>query len=222
MTAKVIQLQVKPGIQRDGTQFAAPTYVDGEWVRFQNAVPRKMGGYKGVFLNATGIPRGMIMTSEDGLNYVVSGFSTGMQQWTTDNDDGIGFGPTNYTLTGFTSNVNNLWQFDIGYDSLGGAVNNLIAHPGQNLAAIDSTVNTKPLIGDFTGTTLAPVGVFTVASSYLNGSTIILNGANYLVGNGQTISGTGITAGTTITNTNVTANVTLTGYMVAWILLSST
>jgi hypothetical protein len=214
MTAKVIQLQVKPGIQRDGTQFAAPTYVDGEWVRFQNALPRKMGGYKGVFLNAEGIPRGMTMTSEDGLNYVVSGFSAGMQQWTTDNDDGIGFGPVNYTLTGFTSNVNNLWQFDIGYDSTGGMNNNLIAHPGQNLAAIDSTVNTKPLIGEFPGTTMSPVGVFTVASSYLNGSTIILNGANYLVGNGQTISGTGITTGTTITNTDVTANVTFSGYIV--------
>lgn len=214
MTAKVIQLQVKPGIQRDGTQFAAPTYVDGEWVRFQNALPRKMGGYKGVFLNATGIPRGMTMTSEDGLNYVVSGFSTGMQQWTTDNDDGIGFGPTNYTLTGFTSNVNNLWQFDIGYDANGGQNNNLIAHPGQNLAAIDSNVNTKPLIGEFPGTVMAPVGVFDVTTAYLNGSTIILNGANYLVGNGQTISGTGITAGTTITNTNVTANVTFSGYIV--------
>jgi hypothetical protein len=214
MTAKVIQLQVKPGIQRDGTTFAASTYVDGEWVRFQNALPRKMGGYKGVFLNAESIPRGMSMTSEDGLNYVVAGFYDGLQQWTTDNDDGIGFGPVDFTLSGFTTNANNLWQFDIGYDSTGGAVNNLIAHPGQNLAAIDSTVNTKPLIGDFTGTTLAPVGVFTVASSYLNGSTIILNGANYLVGNGQTISGTGITAGTTITNTNVTANVTFSGYIV--------
>jgi hypothetical protein len=214
MTAKVIQLQVKPGIQRDGTQFAAPTYVDGEWVRFQNALPRKMGGYKGVFLNATGIPRGMTMTSEDGLNYVVSGFSSGMQQWTTDNDDGVGFGPVDYTLTGFTSNANNLWQFDIGYNSTGGQNNNLIAHPGQNLAAIDSTVNTKPLIGEFPGTVMAPVGVFTVASCYLNGSTIIINGANYLVGNGQTISGTGITAGTTITNTDVTANVTFSGYIV--------
>ena len=213
MTAKVIQLQVKPGIQRDGTQFAAPTYVDGEWVRFQNALPRKIGGYKGVFLNAEGIPRGMTMTSEDGLNYVVSGFSGGMQQWTTDNDDGIGFGPTNYTLTGFTSNDNNLWQFDIGYDSTGGQNNNLIAHPGQNLAAIDSTVNTKPLIGEFPGTTMSPVGVFSVASCYLNGSTIIINGANYLVGNGQTVSGTGITTGTTITNTDVVANVTITGHM---------
>jgi hypothetical protein len=149
MTAKVIQLQVKPGIQRDGTQFAASTYSDGEWVRFQNALPRKIGGYKGVFLNATGIPRGMTMTAEDGLNYVVSGFSDGMQQWTTGNEDGIGFGPINYTLTGFTSNANILWQFDIGYDSAGGQNNNLIAHPGQNLAAIDSTVNTKPLVGPF-------------------------------------------------------------------------
>lgn len=213
MSAKVIQLQVKPGIQRDGTQFAAPTYVDGEWVRFQNALPRKIGGYKGVFLNAQSIPRGMTMTSEDGLNYVVSGFTAGMQQWTTDNDDGIGFGPTDYTLTGFTSNANNLWQFDIGYDSSGGMNNNLIAHPGQNLAAIDSTVNTKPLIGEFPGTVMAPVGVFSVTNAYLNGSTIILNGANYLVGNGQTISGTGITTGTTITNTDVVANVTFTGYM---------
>jgi len=68
MTAKVIQLQVKPGIQRDGTRFAAPTYVDGEWVRFQNALPRKIGGYRGIFLDASGVSRGMTMTSENGLN----------------------------------------------------------------------------------------------------------------------------------------------------------
>jgi hypothetical protein len=48
MTAKVVALQIKPGIQRDGTQFAAPTYVDGQWVRFQNGLPRKMGGYNGL------------------------------------------------------------------------------------------------------------------------------------------------------------------------------
>ena len=42
MTAKVVVLQVKPGIQRDGTQFAAPTYVDGKWVRFQRNRPRKI------------------------------------------------------------------------------------------------------------------------------------------------------------------------------------
>ena len=297
MTSKVIQLQVKPGIQRDGTNFAAATYTDGEWVRFQHGLPRKIGGYRGIFLNASGLSRGMTMTSENGINYVVSGYSLGIEQWYTDNEDGIGFGPVPYVMTGgvvtvqivnngngsytngtytavpltggtgssaqatvviagnsitnvtitaagtgytvgdllsassasiggsgtgfsmlltantvFTGGNNTLWQFDIGYDSSGGNTSNLIAHPGQNLNAIDSTVNTKPLVGQFPGTSLAPVGVFT-ASAYLHGSTIIINGANYLVGNGQRISGTGITAGTTITNTDVVPNVTFTGHM---------
>jgi hypothetical protein len=297
MTNKVIQLQIKPGIQRDGTQLAASTYVDGEWVRFQSSLPRKIGGYRGIFLNASGISRGMTMTSENGLNYVVSGYSLGIEQWYTNNDDGIGFGPVPYVMTGgvvaiqivndgngtytngtytavpltggtgtsaqatvvvtggsitnvlittagtgytvgdllsassasiggtgtgfsmlltantvFTGGSNTLWQFDIGYDSSGGSTSNLIAHPGQNLAAIDSTVNTKPLIGPFPGTALAPVGVFT-ATAYLNGSTMIVNGANYLIGNGQTVSGTGITAGTTIANTNLVTDVSITGYM---------
>jgi hypothetical protein len=297
MTNKVIQLQVKPGIQRDGTHFAASSYTDGEWVRFQSGLPRKIGGYRGIFLNASGISRGMTMTSENGINYVVSGYSLGIEQWYTDNEDGIGFGPVPYVMTGgvvavqivnngngaytngtytavpltggtgssaqatvviagnvitnvtittagtgytvgdllsassasiggtgtgfsmlltantvFTGGDSTLWQFDIGYDSSGGNTSNLIAHPGQNLNAIDSTVNTKPLIGQFPGTALAPVGVFT-ASAYLNGSTIIVNGANYLIGNGQTLSGTGITTGTTVSNTRVTTDVTLTGYM---------
>ena len=94
MTAKVVVLQVGSGIQRDGTQFAAGTYVDGKWVRFQYGRPRKMGGYNGAFLNAAGISRGMIMSSENGINYVISGYSDGLQQWTTDNDNAVGFGPT--------------------------------------------------------------------------------------------------------------------------------
>ena len=73
MTAKVVALQIKPGIQRDGTIFNAPSYMDGQWVRFQNGLPRKMGGYNGIFLNATGISRGMTMSSISGLNYVISG-----------------------------------------------------------------------------------------------------------------------------------------------------
>ena len=35
----------------------------------------------------------MIMSSDNGINYVISGYSDGLQQWTTDNDDAIGFGP---------------------------------------------------------------------------------------------------------------------------------
>jgi len=101
MTAKVVALQVKPGIQRDGTQLAATMYVDGQWTRFQSGVPRKIGGYRGIFLNGSGISRGMTMSSTNGLNYVVSGYSLGLEQWSTDNDDGIGFGPTQYSFIGY-------------------------------------------------------------------------------------------------------------------------
>ena len=110
MTDKTISLQIKPGIQRDGTLFDAPTYVDGQWVRFQRGRPRKIGGYKGIFLNGSGVSRGMTMTSQNGLNYVVSGYNNGLEQWITDNDDGVGSGPYNYSLSNFTANNNNLWQ----------------------------------------------------------------------------------------------------------------
>ena len=63
-TQKVAVLQVKSGIQRDGTEFAAPSYRDGQWVRFQYGRPRKMGGYSGAFLNSPGVSRGMILQSQ--------------------------------------------------------------------------------------------------------------------------------------------------------------
>jgi hypothetical protein len=176
-------------------------WVDGKWVRFQRGRPRKVGGYKGIFLNATGVSRGMQMTSNDGLNYVVSGNANGMEQWVTDNDDGVGSGPYRYTLSNFTASTKNLWQFDIGYNSTGGSTNNLVAHPGQNLVAIDSTANTPVLAGTFPGSSgslsMSKVGVFT-ATAYLNGTTGIISGTNSLIAAGQSISGTGISAGTTV------------------------
>lgn len=283
MTAKVVTLQVGPGIQRDSTQFASVSYVDGKWVRFQYSRPRKIGGYIGAFLDATGISRGMIMSSENGLNYVISGYNNGIEQWTTDNDNGVGFGPvpieptgsienvvitnqgssyvngtyTNVPLngtagtgalatvvvasnlvfevtvtaggvdyihnesitinnvdiggagSGFASYVNDLstyapsdntlWQFDIGYDALGNGQNNLIAHPGQNLYDISSTVNTRPMFGPFTGTTLQPVGVFTASGTTTSGSpTVTFATTNVAMGAGLTVTGTGIPDGTTV------------------------
>jgi len=100
LTSKVISLQIKPGIQRDGTLFDAPSYVDGRWVRFQRGRPRKMKGYRGIFLNASGISRGMIMNSENGLNYIYSGTNNALQMWTTDNNNGVGTGPYNIAFGG--------------------------------------------------------------------------------------------------------------------------
>lgn len=291
MTSKVIVIQTGPGIQRDGTQFAAPAYVDGRWVRFQYGRPRKIGGYRGAFLNATGISRGMIMSADNGLNYIISGYSDGIERWTTDNDDGVGFGPTlinavgpvlkvaitnngsSYTngtytnvpissaagsgalatvvvsLNGissivitnggngyvhnFTVSINpanvggtgsgfdgyvselttfgpsdlTLWQFDIGYDAYGNGQNNLIAHPGQNLKDITSTVNTRPMFGQFTGTTVNPVGVFDVSGT-LNGTTSVTFSTTIAaIGPGLSVSGTGIPANTTVVSASLVSGV---------------
>jgi hypothetical protein len=75
LTANVISLNIPAGIQRDGTIFDSPMFVDGQWCRFQRGRPRKMGGYRGIFLDAPSISRGMVMQSQEGLNYVYSGFN---------------------------------------------------------------------------------------------------------------------------------------------------
>ena len=207
MTAKVVNLQVGAGIQRDNTQFAAMSYVDGKWVRFQYGKPRKIGGYNGAFLNASGISRGMIMSSDNGLNYVISGYTAGIERWTTNNDDAIGFGPTPITSS-YTTSALTLWQFDIGYDALGNAKNNLIAHPGQNLVDISSTVNTTPLYGEFIGTTLAPVGVFTAVGTTTNASTsVTFTTTIAAIGAGVSVSGTGIQVGTTVVSASIVLSV---------------
>jgi len=203
LTKKVISMEVPPGIQRDGTVFDAPCFVDGRWVRFQRGRPRKIGGYDAIFLNATGISRGMAMTAVNGFNYVVSGYSGGLEQWITGTSGGLGSGPYTYSLSNFTANANNLWQFDIAYDSTGNNTNNLVAHPGQNLSFITSTVETPVLYGEFPGNysslTMSKVGVFTAAGSTNSTTTFTLAASNVRVAAGQSISGTGIPSGTTVT-----------------------
>ena len=200
MTANVVNLKIKPGIQRDGTLFDAPSYVDGRWVRFQRGRPRKMGGYSGMFLNAPGISRGMVMQSQDGLNYLYSGESSGVYAWQNNTTSAIGSGPTTVTLSAaFTSNANNLWQWDIAYDSGGTAALTVIGHPGLNLTNIDNTLDTPIMIGTFPYGAMTKLGIFTAATVLNSSTTATITPNNYLVGIGQTVTGTGIPANTTIT-----------------------
>jgi hypothetical protein len=57
----------------------------------------------------------------------------------------------------FTPSSVHLWQFDSLYDSQGAGANFLVAHPGHNLAEIDSTVNTAVLGGPLNGLVLTPL-----------------------------------------------------------------
>lgn len=203
MTKKVFALDTKAGVQRDGTLFDKLFYTAGRWVRFQRGRPRKMGGYRRISDQLTGPSRGMWVFAQNASNTLFSGYSAGLQSLEID-DNGVGSGFLNYTLTSFTANANNLWQFD-GFYNVGGGIPDLVAHPGQNLAAIDSTADTPVLIGDINGTSLSKIGVFTDSVTTVSGNTsITLAAANIKIGAGQTITGPGIPPNTTVVSVSTT------------------
>jgi hypothetical protein len=206
MTKKVFALDTKPGIQRDGTVFDKDFYNDGRWVRFQRGRPRKIGGYRQITAGLSGPSRGIYVNPQQSFNNVFSGHSQGLQVVPIDNN-GVGSGITDMTLSNFTASDNNLWQFDAFYDVSGSGNNLLLAHPGQSLTLIDNNINTPVLGGDITGTSLSAIGVFTeVAATVTNGSpNITLASANLLIGAGQSVSGTGIPAGATVVSISTTA-----------------
>ena len=198
MTAKVFAIDTQAGIQRDGTNFDRNYYSDGRWVRFQRTRPRKILGYRQIIDNLAGPSRGIYVNPQGAFSYVYSGYSDGLQVLPITND-GIGSGLQNFTLSGFTPNVNNLWQFDSLFDAQGSGNELLLAHPGQNLSDINSAVNTPVLAGDVAGTSLSQIGVFTATATTVNtNATITLAVANAAVGAGQTVTGTGIPANTTV------------------------
>jgi hypothetical protein len=208
MTKKVFALDTKPGIQRDGTVFDKSFYTAGRWVRFQRGRPRKIFGYRVISNQMRGPSRGMWVYPQNLFNGVFSGYSDGLQELVMD-DNGVGSGITDFTLSNFTANSNNLWQFD-GFFNVTGGVQDLVAHPGQNLTAIDSTVNTSVLIGDINGSTMSKIGVFTDSVTTTNGSPVVtLATINIRIGAGQVVTGTGIPADTRVESVSG-LNVTLT------------
>jgi hypothetical protein len=143
----------------------------------------------------------------NGFNQIFSGYNNGLQSLSVDNN-GVGAGITNYTLSNFTASDLNLWQFDGFYDVGGAGVASILAHPGQNLEQTDAITNTPVLIGDIDGTTLSQIGTFTDANAYLNSTTTVtFSQADPLIGSGQTVTGTGIPANTTVVSKVESADV---------------
>jgi hypothetical protein len=182
LTSKVISLQIKPGIQRDGTLFDAPAFVDGTWVRFQRSRPRKMGGYRGIFLNASGISRGMIMNSENGLNYVYSGWSDGVEEWVTDNDDGVGSGPTAIGFIGGVVTLTNL----VGGSAYTNGTYAAVALTGGTGAGATANITVS-------GGVVASVVLVNAGTGYTTGNVLSATAASI----GGTGSGFSITVSTT-------------------------
>jgi hypothetical protein len=84
MAESTIILKSNPGIKRDGTKFEGDFYTDGQWVRWQRGLPRKMGGYRSTQKYLTEISRGFSTFTQQNFIYCHSGGATTLERFTID------------------------------------------------------------------------------------------------------------------------------------------
>jgi hypothetical protein len=143
-------LRSLPGIKRDGTRFEGEHYTDGQWVRFQRQLPRKMGGYKRVTRFLTEPSRGLTTFTNQQRVYVHTGSATTVEQFYL----GGNLVPSisvDRTPTGLTDSANNMWTFDYAYDASYPGTS-IIAHVAPNLQCMCNDVGGAIYIGSATGT----------------------------------------------------------------------
>lgn len=84
MPDTTIVLRSNPGIKRDGTKFEGDFYVDGQWVRWQRGLPRKMGGYRSTQKYLAEVSRGFSAFTQMKFVYCHSGGSASLERFTLD------------------------------------------------------------------------------------------------------------------------------------------
>jgi len=184
VTEKVLSIDTKPGIQRDGTILDKQFYNDGEWVRFQRGRPRKIGGYREMSNQFDGYSRGIFVESEDGYNRIFNGYNNGLQRFLCDNN-GIGSGITEYRFGGPILTTSGL---------VGGS------------SYTNGTYTSVTLTG---GSGFSALATITVAGAVVTAVTITTQGNGYIVGDilsaaAASIGGTG--SGFSVTVATVNSN----------------
>jgi len=84
MAIQTAVLKSSPGIKRDGTKFEGDNYTDGQWVRWQRGLPRKMGGFKTTQKYLQELSRGFSTFTQQNYVYCHSGGDTTLDRFTLD------------------------------------------------------------------------------------------------------------------------------------------
>jgi len=140
-----ITIRSKAGIKRDGTMFEGDYYVDGQWVRFQRGLPRKMGGYRQISNNATGIVRQFYTQALNNFVYTHIGYADGVGSFTIDSN-GNTSATTDRTPAGYVGSSNITWQFDAVRDAAGSDTV-IVASPTSTLEDISDATTFPIYIG---------------------------------------------------------------------------
>lgn len=177
MTLQTSLFLPQPGIKKDGTVFSSRSWVDGQWVRFQRGLPRKIGGYKQVITNLNNVPRKVfVVPNSPNFNVYVADYQT-LQYFTMDQYANAIGGFNNRTPNPFSVNLNNNWKLDTMFSTTTSS-STLIAHAAQSLSSIDNTVETPVFYGDATG-----VGALLSTGHAVSGGFVILHPFLFMFGN---------------------------------------
>jgi len=156
MPEQITQISSSAGIKRDGTKLEGDKYVDGQWVRFQRGLPRKVGGYRSINKFLRGLPRTLLEYTQDLLTYVHAGSANRLERFYIDGTYNTSVITDRTPATGFVPNDGNLWQFTMGFDLTKG--NQIVAQVAPNLGCICNSEGGALFTGDLLGTSaLTPV-----------------------------------------------------------------
>jgi hypothetical protein len=113
MTDIVIPLDSKIGIKRDNTDYNSDYYIDGEWCRFYDNSPKKMGGYKLIYSGTSEIIRTLYEFNNSSTVNVYLGREVSGISFLNINSNGVIVGvEINRTPSNYISKIGNVWIFD--------------------------------------------------------------------------------------------------------------
>jgi len=181
MAEQIVQIKSLPGIKRDGTRFEGDQYVDGQWVRFQRGLPRKIGGYRSINKFLRGLPRALTEYTQDLLTYVHAGSSDRLERFFIDATYNTSVITDRTPSSGFTTADANMWQFATAYDTTNG--NQIVAQVAPNLNCICNSDGGALFVGDLLGTGVL-TQVTTVPSNFsVTGGVVSLPPYTFAFGN---------------------------------------
>jgi hypothetical protein len=181
MAEQIVQIRSAPGIKRDGTKFEGDQYVDGQWVRFQRGLPRKIGGYRSINKFLRGLPRALHEYTQDLQTFVHAGSANRLERFFIDGTYNTSVITDRTPTSGFTTASGNLWQFATAYDTTNG--NQIVAQVAPNLNCICNSDGGALFVGDLLGTS-ALTQVTTVPANFnVTGGVVTLPPYTFAFGN---------------------------------------
>ena len=181
MAEEIIQpILSKPGIKRDGTMFEGDAHVDGQWVRWQRGLARKIGGYRSIDKYLRGIPRALHAFAQDAYTFIHAGSAERLEACFMDTSYSVSI-VSDRTPASLTADANNLWQFDTD-TSAASPGTNLVAHVAPNLD-LTNAAGGQLFYGVVTGTTALTETVTFPAGASLTGGMVALHPYTVVFGN---------------------------------------